>query len=67
MRRGIVIAGVLIAALLLVSTVLVRETWCDAWGWPNTRLHGDNSVYVQPPLFAAEVSPGCFNVPWWAS
>ena len=65
--RAMVAVAILGTALFIASSVLVRETWCDAWGWPMTRLAGDDSVYVDPRTLAVEVGPGCFDVPWWAA
>ncbi len=65
MRAAAVLAA-LVIAVFVVTSLLGRHVVCDAWGEPMTQLQGDDAEYVEPPPFAVEVSPGCFEVPWWA-
>ena len=61
------LVGALIVAVLLASSALGRVVVCDAYGWPITGLDGGEAEYIDPPPLSLEVSPNCFEVPWWAS
>jgi hypothetical protein len=62
--------GTLVGLLVVVGLVVSGAVWqvgvCDGYGWPITRLRGDDGGYIDPPPFSVEVWPGCFLVPWWA-
>jgi hypothetical protein len=61
------LVGLLVVVVLVVSGALWRVGVCDAYGWPIMRLQGVNAQYIEPPPFSVEMSPGCFEVPWWAA
>ena len=65
MRWFLAVAAVVVVVCLVAATWNVRHIVCDAYGWPLTR-QGEEAEYIDPPWFAVEVGPGCFEVPWWA-